>query len=259
MNVLRLAKGVLGLSGGVGDLPLIIDTSKHNGKLTAEMLRAVKCVYLIARSGISWGYKDPLFDYYRALAAEMDIPFSAYHVIYPSQDPGAQWENAARIITNDPGPTRVPVWVDLELHQNQSPQRIADVTWRFAELCQKEWGGEKGIYSRTTFVDWYMRGCGWLNEAWWWLAQYLHSGLEHPGPYTVPQGLDRDRVLFQQTSHKGKLPGHHGDVDLNRWLQDEKTFAWLTGGYGFGDELSLEVKVERLVAAHPELFPEIYG
>jgi hypothetical protein len=59
---------------------------------------------------------------------------------------------------------------------------------------------------------------GWLDDYWWWMAQYLNSGNEHPGPYTVPAGLDQNRIVMMQTTHKGQIVGHQGDVDFSRWI-----------------------------------------
>ena len=236
----------------VTQLPKIIDTSRHNGQLTESQLRSTNCVLLIIRDGISWGYKDDQFDYYRSLAKGMNLPWCAYHVLYPSQPAQPQVENVKLIIKDDPGPCKIPVWNDLELAQDMPPSVIANCCLEFGEGLQREYGGEKGIYSRTTFIDYYMRGQSWLNTYLWWLAQYLSSGLEHPGPYTVPQGLSDDRVIIQQTGHKYQIPGHTGDIDINRWLQSIDMLEWFTGTQ-VQVPLTMEEKVNKLWAAHPEL------
>jgi len=227
--------------------PLILDTSKHNGRLTAAQIQSTGCVMVIARIGISWGYKDPEFDYYRTTCKAIGMPFTGYHVIYPSQSGIYQAENVKLIIKDNPGITKVPVFNDLELAQNVTANQMSDCCQEFGEEIQRTYGGEKGIYSSYGFINAYMPRRPWFNDYYWWLAQVLNGGILHPGPYGVPIGLNNDRVAMIQNDWKGKIAGHNGDVDFSRWIWGDAELAWFTGKDQQEEtkpELTLEEQVE---------------
>jgi GH25 family lysozyme M1 (1,4-beta-N-acetylmuramidase) len=206
--------------------PLVLDTSKHNGKLTAAQIKSTGCVKVTIRTGISYRYVDPLFNYYRDLCNEIEMPWDGYHVLYPSQPAWPQAENVKAIIGDDPGQCAVPVWNDLELNQSASAAQIAECCQEFGEELQQAFGGEKGIYSRASFIDSYMPGrIKYFADYLWWLAQVLNGGVEHPGPYALAVGMDVAKVVMIQNDWKGKIAGHNGDVDFSRWIRSEAELA----------------------------------
>lgn len=235
--------------------PLVFDTSYWNGKLTAEQIKSTKCVLVIGRTGISWGYKDPLFDYYRELCKSINVAFAGYHVLYPSQPAKSQAEAVKKIIGDDPGSTKVPVWNDLELDQGVSANQMSDCCEEFGEILQSAFGGEKGIYSRASFINAYMPKRTWQNSYLWWLAQVLNGGVYHPGPYDVQLGLHPKQVVMIQNDWKGKIDGHSGDVDFSRWIRSDdelSDFLGVTSAPEPEQPMTLDELVAWLKAMHDD-------
>ena len=89
-----------------------------------------------------------------------------------------------------------------------------------------------------------------LNSHYWWLAQYLWSGKEHPGPPTLPYRVEKGRVLLHQTSDKKKpFRGEveSKSVDWDRWLIPDM-HQWIVDKWGTGDPPgpTMEEKVDKL-------------
>ena len=191
--------------------------------------------FVCTRAGISWGYKDPMFDYnwkgineinfHRQLAG-IDAPpigRSAYHVIYPGENPITQVDNFFRIVT-DADWNHDRLVIDLELHHNQSRRTITNCTKTFAYKCYERTGRYPLLYARSL----------WLNQYTYpeeltfmdlWLAQYLKHQWWHgtytpefePPPNPLPNGFNT--WFIHQTSDRGKPIGSPVKkvMDYNRW------------------------------------------
>ena len=87
--------------------------------------------------------------------------------------------------------------------------------------------GSPIIYSRAEFLNRYVGKDVRLRSYWLWLAQYLTTAGEHPGPVILPDGATWAQVIIHQTtSHgDGKLHGTTSlNVDLDRWIWGEQHY-----------------------------------
>jgi hypothetical protein len=110
-------------------------------------------------------------------------------------------------------------------------------------------------YSRKQLMDKHLASMSIedLNKRWWWLAQYLFLGVEHPGPVALPARLQRGRIIIHQTCDK--LPGPPGftpaakRMDYDRWVgvMSLREFC----GAPIPVPLTLEERVAALEALHP--------
>lgn len=222
----------------MANLPLIRDYSKHQGQVNFDVAEVNGVLLMAARAAISWGYEDPKFQENWA-NAEGKMYRTSYHVIYPGEDITRQADNWYKA---HPELDVIPRVIDMELEHGVPHERIAEAVAQMSEIVLSRDGHRPIIYSRYLLInDWL---ASWDNDFddfknahYWWLAQYLTSGEEHPGPPTLPAGVNRERVLIHQTSDV--LPGFPGEVqsasvDYNRWqLGDEaqmKTFISETWG-----------------------------
>lgn len=218
------------------DRPLWRDISKHQGNIDFDIMKAGDVYACFVRSGISWGYKDPRFDEFWAELARVGILRTSYHVIYPDQPVRRQVDNWYQI---HPETEVIPRAIDLEVQREASFNQIADATWEMSEFVKARDGMRPIIYTRAGLVDtWLASWDEWmLNDHWWWLAQYLYTPNEHPGPPTLPSLVQEERVILHQSS--GKKPGFPGEVqsaavDWDRWelgdYQDMLQFVANTWG-----------------------------
>lgn len=218
--------------------PLWRDYSRYQLYVDYDVAKAQGVLGVYCRAGISWGYIDPFFHYHWENSGRVGMYRSSYHVLWPSQSIVAQadkvWYKA------QPELKVIPRVIDLEVHNNQSWQRIGDATWAMSELVKSRDGVRPIIYSRYGLIQNWLRG--WtpdmLNEHFFILAQYRwYRWIEHKGPPTLPKYkhigskgpigslmVNRHQVLMQQTADKkapfpGELPtvGASKSVDWDRW------------------------------------------
>ena len=184
--------------------------------------------FIAMRSGVSWGYQDPWFNFYMKETQRIGRVRFVYHVLFPSQNPITQMDNFFRILGDDIDFTKVPLVLDLELDQGQTVRRITETTADAVDIIIRRTRQKPFIYSRA----------GWLNQfvnvrdlppVYWWLAQYrwplpypLYTP-EHPGPPTLPAGvttsLHSSSWRIHQTANRGASIGaaamHY--MDYNRF------------------------------------------
>ena len=75
-----------------------IDQSRYQGPMDFEKLAAYqwpKVDFVIARTGISWGYKDAWFREFWKQYKRLGIPRGAYHVLYPRENIAEQVRNCS--------------------------------------------------------------------------------------------------------------------------------------------------------------------
>lgn len=237
--------------------PFGIDVSRWQGKINWDIIAAHKEPVRFAgiRATISWGYADSWFKRNWQEAKRVGILRMAYHVIYPAQDPKRQMDNLFNTVGSDTG--ELPLVLDVELDHKQSPDKIQSNILKSAAIIEERTGRKPIIYSRASWVNPFITANrtppGWLNDYDWWLAHYLRSGSEHPGPPALPKGLVSERLLIHQTSDHGPAIGAESKMmDYNRWQYDEAHLEKYAG-VKFG--LSYEEKFDLLWKAHPELHP----
>lgn len=219
--------------------PLGLDISSYQGtNIDYEKMKDTSR-FVIMRSGLSWGAEDATF---AANWQELEgHNRGAYHVVYPSQDPIRQAEWAVDIVARrgvDWSKDRLAL--DVELHQNQSRERISWVVEQMMAHIKVLTGREPILYSAKWFVDQYMVITPKLKNAAWWIATYLarrdpDPTPEHPGPPLMPRGLES--WLIHQTSERGVAKDYgctNGieHIDLNRW---NGTIEELNAYFGRGD------------------------
>lgn len=204
-----------------------VDVSVYQGIIDFILLAAnapVSVEYIMIRMGQSWGYQDPNFVYNWNHAKQSGIPRMAYHVIHPGQPIDVQVAkvmNIWNIVGNDFG--EGPLWIDLELSHDQSPNTISTKTWEMIQRLRDQMGHDVAVYSADWFLSGYCEPQDWWNEVWWWLAHYLHPsvGQEHVGPPARPEQISPSKVAFHQTSSYGdgnRLGVESLRLDFNRYM-----------------------------------------
>jgi len=241
-----------------------VDFSVHNDRVDVDKLRAFvpKVTFGFARIGMSWGYKDPKFNYFRnILEDQMGVWFAGYHVIFPAENIEAQFDNMMAAA----GPNLKAYVIDDELIHGCSPAKKRQALNEFAQRILDA-GKEAWIYTSPLWCNQNItpKGCI-IPEAMlrskWWLAQYLYQqtgGIEYPNPPDLVNGISRDKVYVHQTTSampgwKIGQPSGSPTFDFNRWLIGKPE-----GGVTPPQPppvLTYEQKVDVLVAGHPQLFP----
>lgn len=233
--------------------PFGLDTSIFNTGLNATKIKAhvPQVTFAFSRTGISWGYKDPTFATSKNLFEnEVGIWFGGYHVLYPNESGVAQATNFLNVAGKN---LDAYVW-DLELQHGATPEKIRE-TLRIccSELLNK--GLPVWVYMSPGWCNSYLMPYGtptpsYFKDVKWWLAQYLTSGAEHPGPLMKANGVDPSWVYVHQTAETydgAKFGQPYGTkIDTNRWL---KGFPSITPP----TEITDTEKLTRLWVAHPEL------
>lgn len=219
MNALRRAyHQALAAVAAVETRPLWRDVSAYQGAWNAGVAAANRVYGVIVRAGYGL-VLDARFSANYAAAGAAGLLRSSYWALYPDVSWMAQLDLWYR---THPERDVVPRAIDLELARGVSAARIAQITLQMAEEIQRRDGVYPILYSRASLVNSWLSSWsdGELNRFYWWLAQYLLSGAEHPGPPTPPARVRPERIILHQTSdHK---PGFVGEaesrsVDWDRW------------------------------------------
>jgi len=198
--------------------------------------------FLAFRAVISWGYIDSFFAYhwketkriyeYRKAFITgapddfyLPVGCCAYGVIYPGENAKRQAENLLKAVedTGDVDWTHDRLVIDLELHHNQSPQRITETTNLYGETLKKETGRLPMLYTRYfwsrdhTIYD-------QLLDFDWWYAQYLRDipGIRYRKEYPPPPKPTHPKGWKVHQNSKRGRPQPYGVigksvVDYDRW------------------------------------------
>lgn len=211
-----------------------IDISKYN--TSADGTKRVnfnkikknseEVVFIAARAGASWGYKDPQFDYYWSEMRRIQVCRIAYHVLYFGESALSQMDNLFRILGNEVDWEHDRIALDLEVAGINPRERITATTKACMQICKSRTGKNPILYSRYAWVNQYL-DVTQLPTANWWLAQYKKSlpyplyTPEHPGPPTLPNNVSKWKI--HQTTARGKGIGTPGAyyMDYNRWNGDK--------------------------------------
>lgn len=243
--------------------PFGIDVCNYEGQIDYAKLVAYvpKVQFLGARASISFGYQDSFFARNKSECLARNIPFMAYHVIYPKQSALSQMDNFYRVAGNsrkvldfelagDGGADPVPA----------SPSVQAAILKACSDICLSRDGIRPIIYSRRLLMNAWL--VGWtsalLNEHYWWLAEYMiDTAAEHPGPVTLPNRILRGSIIIHQTSdHKSNL-GMGVPVkkatDTDRWVGPMSIAQFFGAVAPPPIEPTDAEKLAKLWSAHPEI------
>ncbi len=170
-----------------------IDVSRYDGLINWGAVEAhtPEVSFVMFRSTISWGYRDPFFVANWREAGRRGIPRAAYHVIYPGEDPtrqvdnlfghiGGDWTNHDRIVLDD------------EVEHDVTVSRHTYCTRKHADIIFQRTLHKPILYSRAEYLDRSV-DLSQLLDLPLHLAQYLNVPLfkkyasEHPGPPVLPK------------------------------------------------------------------------
>ncbi len=178
-------------------------------------------VFIAARAGVSWSYKDPRFDYYWAEMARIKVCRMAYFVPYFGESALSQMDALFKILEGKVNWNYDRLVLDLEVPGINPRERITATTLKCLDICRSRTGRYPVIYSRASWVNTYLN-ISQLPTLDWWFAQYKPSLLwplytpEHPGPPDLPKGVST--YLMHQTGDKCKGIGTVSYyMDYDRW------------------------------------------
>lgn len=185
--------------------------------------------FIAARAGVSHNYIDPYFDYHWKEMKRIKTNRIAYHVLYFDTDPNAQMDNFFEIVRGKADWKYDRIALDLEVLDTLQRTKITQTTLSCLEICKSRTGVYPIVYSRASWVDFYLK-INDLPQLDWWLAYYCQPNEhpyytpEHPGPPLLPNGVSD--YLIHQTAEKGKSIGSPNYyMDYNRWNGDETAVA----------------------------------
>lgn len=221
------------------------DFSQPDGIIIAPnwlgILEALNPTFVAGRATVSWAYVDPVF---LRLWPQIKVPRFAYGVIYPDQPVKSQTDHFLSTV-GDNWELAYPVQ-DAELDRGVPVNQITDAILQWQANIQAAIGKRPLLYSRAGWIDQYTRNDGWRAREIWWLANYLNDATrEHPGPPTMPNGVDT--YLIHQTCQKYPVPSGVTArlyTDSDRWngtLDDVHKF--------FGQPIEQPVDVTAELAA----------
>lgn len=208
--------------------PLGIDLSQHNASWDGKTIpnfdqisqHEPKVRFAALRTGISWGYRDSMFERFFREAARIDLCVLPYHVFYPGSDAKRQMQAFLSILKKS-DLDKLRLVLDLELDQGKSKAQITDSLNQAIEVLSQASGRYPIIYSRALWIDEHLEIKD-LPQIDWWLAQYIRSREtplytpEYPCPPLLPRGVRQ--WLIHQTAQRAPAIGGVGHyMDYNRW------------------------------------------
>jgi len=192
-------------------------------------------VGFILRSGTSWTYKDPTFNY--LWDKIVGVYKTSYHNFSPGADPDAQIDNW---LTQHPVINHMPRFSAVEGNYNDlEPYQIAATFYDFSETYKARVGQRCGIYTRKQLADLWLTPFldeDWLNEHWWWIAQYDANRYTEQLDKVIipPNGVLLKRCWLKQTADQmAGFPGEaeSGFIDRSRF-QFENMDGWIAQNFG---------------------------
>jgi len=196
-------------------------------------------------------FTDSDFVYNWEGAKTAGILRGAYHFFDYRVSPKTQATHFIKLLKNDPG--ELPPVMDLEQHPNwplPSRENLLAVIKTFLEALQAEFGRKPLFYTNPSMIYYTLKPVpSWLTAYPLWIAHY---GVPQPtmiqpwASWTFWQWTDKGDGLAFGMESKG--------LDMN-WFNgtEQELRKWAGVEPGPPPEPSLEEKVARLWAAHPEL------
>ena len=252
--------------------PFIVDVSIYQGTIRPNVMVEYENGYIkacIARGGQSWGYEDPNFvPTYRGLT-NLGMIVMMYWVLYGSEPVPQQVAKCISVLNKVEYPQNLPVWIDFELHHNQTAAVLNSKLKQFIDLMEEK-GWRVGVYTGRWFLDAYCQPFpAWYAEVDWWLAHYQSPSLGREITFTLskPDIIPWDRVIVHQNSSYfdsfalgggfGGNPRMDGNRVLMSWEDFRRYLRLSENGNGVPDgdcdcaEISTEiVELERRADGH---------
>lgn len=180
-----------------------IDISGHNGPVDFDRLRraGIEFVYIKASEGASW--RDTLFEVNYRSALASGIAVGVYHFFRFNTEGWRQSVNILRAI--DGRRLDLPVAIDVEEWGNPGEHptdRVVENLRSMVDLLRQS-GREVIIYTNKNGYYRFIRGHFFDDVALWICG------------FTDPPVRDRSRWTIWQHSHRGRVDGVRGNVDLN--------------------------------------------
>ena len=208
-----------------------IDVSRYQGVCKWPIIAAKGVKFAGIRTSISWAYVDPQAQANIDGALANGIDILPYWVLYPNEDAKKQVDHFYGLLQKwGVKLNETYCVIDVEMYagfHKCTPAKYQSTLSNALVYSKTISGKAPVIYSRASFINYYVTGIGqifnpkipsWYDTHYWWLAHYLSSGLEHPGPVAIPKGVDRGRVIIHQTTDKGTPFGvESAALDYNRW------------------------------------------
>jgi len=196
--------------------------------------------FIAARAGVSWGYRDPQFNYHWTQMGQLQVGRIAYHVPYFGESAVAQMDSLFKMLENKSDWAHDRIALDLEVAGINTRARITSTTLNCLEICKSRTGRYPIIYSRANWANTYLQVSD-LPRLDWWLATYRKPApspfytQEHPGPPFLPKGVET--YLIHQTGDRCKSIGGYGRfMDYNRWNGDtEAVWKYFNNPTGYLD------------------------
>ncbi len=180
-----------------------IDVSKHTGYIDWQKIKGQQVDFAYIKSTEGSTYLDPRFRYNLREAKEAGIPVGVYHFFRFHRSGKEQAENFLNHV--NPDELDLPPVVDLEEWGQYNSSKNADSVSIelkiFIDAVEEESDRRVIIYSDKSSFRKYIQGKFEENEIW------ICSLNGKPA-------IEQDWV-FWQYSHKGKLKGAQGKVDMN--------------------------------------------
>jgi len=216
---------------GLDDFAFGIDISQYQSSQNGKILQdfdalanhSEKVSFIFARAGISWGYKDPCFDYYWAEMARIGVCRGAYHYLYPSQSVKRQMDWFLSITSKRTEHDRLAL--DLETTNGLYRQQVTDFLNNCLEYLKQRTGRYPILYSRKTWLDPYV-DMRQVPEVDLWIARYasIPPGKKYAPEYPTPPELPNHthNWLIHQVGDKMPPIGCQSKtMDYDRWNGDE--------------------------------------
>lgn len=208
-----------------------VDISKYQSSQNGKILQdfdalanhSEKVSFIFARAGVSWGYKDPCFDYYWSEMARIGVCRGAYHYLYPSQSVQRQMDWFLSIAHNRTEHDRLAL--DLETTNGLYRQQVTDFLNNCLEYLKQRTGRYPILYSRKTWLDPYV-DMRQVPEVDLWIARYasIPPGKKYAPEYPTPPELPNHthNWLIHQVGDKMPPIGCQSKtMDYDRWNGDE--------------------------------------
>ena len=220
-----------------------VDISKYQSSQNGKILQdfdalanhSEKVSFIFARAGVSWGYKDPCFDYYWSEMARIGVCRGAYHYLYPSQSVQRQMDWFLSIAHNRTEHDRLAL--DLETTNGLYRQQVTDFLNNCLEYLKERTGRYPILYSRKSWLDPYV-DMRQVPEVDLWIARYasIPPGKIYAPEYPTPPELPNHthNWLIHQVGDKMPPIGCQSKtMDYDRWNGDE---AAVRAYFGFTEE-----------------------
>jgi len=245
----------------VGPSLLCLDVSKWNGRVDFAQARdnGARAFWIKSDQG---NWVDSLFEQHVTDALDDGVDFGFYHFADPNQT-ALRPEDAARhcaSLTRDVG--TLSTWLDVERQGPLNNYALLDYLIRWVDTYKSILPDKiVEVYTRISFFNPYVaRSAYWRDNGIRLNAARYNLALSSPWSDNRYYPLDWDLrgssfELWQYSADGNGLGVYFGaessSIDLNLFSGDESDFINV---YNLGgEEISLEEKVDRLWAYHPQL------